>query len=581
VTQQLTTTLRVDVAGTPLPDDVALLQTLVVVDNSLVEPDMFVLNFRDPDRVVLAKSGLDIGVAVSVNVVSDAHPGGCELLRGEVTALEVEFSTEGTSTVVRGFDLSHRLFRGRTTVAYRNATYADVVRTVAQRASIPVGTIDSTPGVYTQVVQANVTDWDFLKRLAAEVGYRLDVVAGTLNFRAPGHASEAPGPGTLDRQAPFQVVKGGNLLALQATLSAADQVAAVEVRAWDEKAKQEIVGHATGVSVSSLAGVAPAALARKFGGRTLVSVSTPHDHQSDADAEAAALAEHIGATSAELYAVVRGDPLLVAGAAVSLALVGDPFDGKYRVSTSRHVYEPSEGYTTQLTVSGDQGRSLLDLTSGGVGSRDDQARIDGVVPAIVTDANDPEQRCRVKVRFPWLSGDYESEWARTVQPGAGRNRGAVVVPEVNDEVLVAFEQGDVRRPFVLGGIHNGVDLPNVGSALVNGSGQVDRRGFISRKGHALVFFDGMGKEGVALLTGDKAMRISLNKTGMAIKISSSGDVEITGTRNVKVESGAAMTVKAGTTMAIEAGAKLDLKAPMVTVTGNGPVQVKGTPIQLN
>ncbi len=579
--RQLVTTFRVEVDGTLLPDDVDVLQTSVVVDNSLVDPDMFVLDFRDPDRVVIPKSGIKVGSSVTIKALSDAHPGGKELVQGEVTALEVEFSGDGTSTIVRGFDKAHRLLRGRTTAAYKNVTYADVVRTVARRAGINVGTVDSTTGVHDHVIQANVSDWDFLRRLAGEVGYDLRVVADKLEFRKPGKAAEAPEPGTLAVQQPFQLVKGRNLLELQGLVSAADQVSEVEVRGWDEKAKKEVVGQSPGATATAEVGLAPTDLAKTFGSPRLVSVSTLHAGQGDADAEAKAIAQHVGGTSAELYAVVLGDPTLLPGTPVSVALVGEPFDGKYVITASRHVYDRYEGYTTRLTMSGTEPRSLLDLTSGATAGAGQQARVDGVVPAQVTNANDPEQRCRVKLKFPWLSGDYESDWVRTVQPGAGKDRGAVVLPEVNDEVLVAFEQGDLTRPYVIGGLHNGVDKPEVGPALVDGGGAVNRRGFVSRTGHALVFFDGVGKEGVAILTGDKGMRISLNKTGMAVRISSNGVVEITGSRDVKVESGTAMTLKAGTTMAIEAGAKLELKAPTVAINGSGPVQVKGTPIQLN
>ncbi len=62
-----------------------------------------------------------------------------------------------------------------------------------------------------------------------------------------------------------------------------------------------------------------------------------------------------------------------------------------------------------------------------------------------------------------------SDWARMVQVGAGNNRGASFLPEVNDEVLVAFEQGDWRRPYVLGLLHNGVDKPKLGNELIDGS----------------------------------------------------------------------------------------------------------------
>ena len=579
--QQLVNTFVVEVTGRPLPDDVDRLLTSVVVDTSLVDPDLLVLSFRDPDRVVLPKSGITIGSEIAVKVVSDAHPGGQLLIRGEVTALEAEFSGGGTTTVVRGFDKSHRLVRGRSTLAYQNSTYADVVRKVAQRAGINVGRVDATSGVHQQVVQGNVSDWDFVRRLAAEVGYVVEVVDDKLNFRKPDQASTAPEPGTLSATGPGALVKGENLLEFQGVVTAADQVAAVEVRGWDEKAKQAVVGEAAAATPSAAAGLSPREVASKVKGGRHVSVTTLHDRQADAAAEAKAIAEHIGGTSAEFQAVVRGDPTLRAGTAVSLGLVGEPFDGRYVLTSARHVYAPADGYTTRVSVSGNQGRSILDLTSGGVAGPAAQARVDGVVPALVTNVNDPEQRCRVKLKFPWLSDTYETDWVRTVQPGAGRQRGAVVLPEVNDEVLVAFEHGDLRRPFVIGGVHNGTDKPNVGAALVDGSGAVTRRGFVSRTGHAVVFFDGPGKEGVALLTGDKGLRISLNKTGMAIKITSSGVVEIKGSRDVKVEAGTAMTLKAGTKMTVEAGAKLELTAPTISVKGTGPVEVKGTPIQLN
>ena len=79
---------------------------------------------------------------------------------------------------------------------------------------------------------------------------------------------------------------------------------------------------------------------------------------------------------------------------------------------------------------------------------------------------DSSSLARVKLSFPWLSDDYVTDWARTLHPGAGNSRGFTVLPEVGDEVLVAFEQGDLGRPFVLGGLFNGVDKPPVADDLV-------------------------------------------------------------------------------------------------------------------
>jgi uncharacterized protein involved in type VI secretion and phage assembly len=217
---------------------------------------------------------------------------------------------------------------------------------------------------------------------------------------------------------------------------------------------------------------------------------------------------------------------------------------------------------------------MYGLVSNGAARGGAAPAIRGVTTAIVTDVSDPDSLGRVKLKFPWLSDSYVSDWARTVQLCAGKDRGGVMLPEVNDEVLVAFDQGDLRRPFVLGELHNGMDKPKLGDSLVDPStGAVRRRGFISKKGGGLVFLDDDGKEGVTLFTGDHQLRIALNKTGTTIKVDSSGKVEITAATDVTVKAGAGMTLEAGTSM--------ELKAPTISINGSGPVSVKGQPVRLN
>ncbi len=190
---------------------------------------------------------------------------------------------------------------------------------------------------------------------------------------------------------------------------------------------------------------------------------------------------------------------------------------------------------------------------------------------------DPDNLCRVKVKFPTMSDSYESDWARTVQAGAGASRGAVNLPEVNDEVLVAFERGDLRRPYIVGGLYNGVDTPNVGEGLVDqANGAVKRRGFLSRSGHGLVFLDGDGDGGVALLTGDRKLRVSLNESTKTVKITGPGDVVVNAGGKVTVTaqgdlelSGASVSIKA------RSGVKVDGGGGGVDLQGSGAAKLKG------
>ena len=283
--------------------------------------------------------------------------------------------------------------------------------------------------------------------------------------------------------------------------------------------------------------------------------------------------------------MARGNSKLRAGVAISLSLVGDPFDGKYTLTSVRHRYDASDGYTTAFTVSGRNQRSLLGLAaagSPGAGPGASAPPIAGVVPALVTDVNDPNQLGRVKISFPWLSDSFTSDWARMVQVGAGNNRGASFLPEVNDEVLVAFEQGDWRRPYVLGLLHNGVDKPMQGSNLIDSSsGAVRRRGLISKNGHALIFFDDSSSNGAALMTGDHNLRISLNAGTTTVKVSSTGKVEIEASQDISIKSSAGISVEAQNELNLK-GQSVSINAQgSVSISGTADVTVTGTPIKLN
>ena len=219
--------------------------------------------------------------------------------------------------------------------------------------------------------------------------------------------------------------------------------------------------------------------------------------QQPQDKLAEAIAARIAGGFAEVEAQILGNPRIRSGIAIRLRGFGAPFDGRYTVTETRHEFSSEQGYTTTLTVSDTSDRSLL-----GVGTRPELAAaglaVPGVVSALVSDVSgsDAGQDGRVRLTFPSLSDDYVSGWARLAQPGAGAERGAVVLPEVGDEVLVAFESGRFDRPVVLGGLYNGKDLPQGGWGSFVDSGSVVRRSFTSRTGMVVEFLEKTGR-GVA------------------------------------------------------------------------------------
>jgi phage protein D len=593
--QQVSSGFAITVDGTPLASDIEQLLVEAYVDDNRNLPDMFVLRFRDANRLVLSKTGIKIGSRVKIAVTSSGSQQSDPLISAEVTALEVDFDATGTFTLVRGYDLSHRLFRGRHAETYTQVTASDVAVKVARRAGLGIGTVQATSTVFDSVSQGGVSDWQFLSGLAREIGYEVAVRDDKFEFAPPRSAADAPSAGGT-ASSPLVLELGHDLLRVRSSVTSAEQVKETQVRGWDTAQKKAIIGTAPAQTTSAeLPGANPADLAHTFGDPTYVGTDVPYRMQTEVDVAAKAVAEQIAGAFAELDAVTRGNPKIRAGAAVSIDNIGSPFDGKYTVTTSRHHFEQTTGYVTQFAVTGRQERSLLGLASGAAGGGGQDRRLSGVVVAQVSDVNDPQSQGRVKVHFPWLSDSYVSDWARTVQPGAGKDRGTMLVSEVGDEVLVVFELGDIRRPYVVGGLYNGVDTPKTGpiDLVDSGSGEINRRSFVSRRGHRLDFLDQVGQtEGVTIRSGDDKLQLLLDATGTKLTVHSDGTVLVEAKQGVTVDA-ASSTVElkggnikltgqngvtidgGGGAVKVTAGSELSLTGVSAKLEGSAQTEVKG------
>ena len=170
----------------------------------------------------------------------------------------------------------------------------------------------------------------------------------------------------------------------------------------------------------------------------------------------------------------------------------------------------------------------------------------GVFPALVTDLRDPDGQGRVKITLPWcpdtLGGQYEA-WARLATMMGGNNRGSWFVPDVNDEVLVAFESGDPRRPYVIGGLWNGSDQP---PESMDGSGQNNKKVLRSRNGVKVTLDDTAGSEAMILETpGGQKITLKDGPGNVEIVDSNGNSVRLE-TSGITVNSSAKVTITAST-----------------------------------
>ncbi|MBD1211790.1 MAG: phage tail protein [Dolichospermum circinale Clear-D4] len=217
----------------------------------------------------------------------------------------------------------------------------------------------------------------------------------------------------------------------------------------------------------------------------------------------------------------------------------------------------------------------------------------GVTIAIVTNNQDPKKMGRVKVKFPWLSENDESDWSRVLSPMAGKDRGLFLLPEVDDEVLVAFEHGDMNFPYILGSLWNGKDTP----PEVNEDGKNNKRMIKSRSGHTIILDDTEGEEKIIIQdkTGKNQIIIDSKENTMNIKVekdltietggkiiikSSDNDVaiecknlSIKTQENYQLETGKDCTIKAKSKYALEASSGLGIKCSAGVKINNNSLEV--------
>ena len=583
-----------------------------VVDTNVFLPAMFCLTLQDeadPNTGKYRYADSDIfavGAEVKIEIQTDEIPGESRdvramLIIGEVTAIEPSFSPEGIALLrVRGYDRAHRLTRGRKTRTYGDANPQGsgigedrIIQTIIQETDGIVGNQVDTSGIsslkYPYVMQYNQNDLDFLWSRAQRIGYQIYVEDNKFYFqKADVHRGSAS-------QKPAKLIWPLNLSSFEPRLTLMHQIDKAEVRGWNPETKQAISGVSKADSSKTIPKVGlnkkGSALAKEKlrGSAEDVVVDQPVYTVDEAKAVAQAVFSEAEAEFITADGTCRqGDPRLIAGRVVTIEGVGQRFSGDYYVTESRHVFV-SGSYRVSFSVTGRTPHTLSYLLSQDHGQ--DHDHVYGVVTAKVTSLEDPENLGRVRLMFPWLpqynGADLGSNWARIATPMAGKERGLFFMPEVDDEVLVAFDHGDVNFPYVVGVLWNKTDKPPKGakdSVLASDKKGVDERVIRSRSGHLIVLDDTQGEERIVIQdkTGKNSIVINSKDNTMAISVEK--DLTIVAKGKATIESTDNMTIKTKGDLSVEcnnfkvkanANAKVEATAN-VDVKGTGQVNIKGS-----
>lgn len=573
-----------EVEGAPLSAQRLELLTSLRVETAVNLVGRLTLRFADVGYQLSSGDVFGIDAVLRVTV-----PGAQQVLfHGTVKSIALDHSAgQVPELVVVAEEPTWRLARDTTIATYERMSAADVLTRLLRAAGLRL--VNRAPALTTQ-----------LPEYTAKIGSSLAHLDETVRAHNAMWWFEAPDTVHVDpvgAVTPASVRLGfprtdGNATPDQRLLTFSVKATAgaprtTRVTGWDPKMKQTIEGTAQseGAEQHHFARLSRGSVGGPSGQALRTNAGTPQI-QAEALTLAKAIQTSMDSDSLTGRGTALADPRIRAGVAVEITDVG-PSSGTYLVTRVEHVYD-RRGFHTTFHTGSHRPRGLVDTLGG---ARPD-ARTEGIQVGIVTNISDPENLGRVRVKLPSLLGnEVESAWARVSTFDAGNGRGATFLPEVDDEVLVGFEEGSLRRPVVLGSVFGGKNKqPELGRLL--GRGQVNTRRLTSRTGHALEMVDEAGKEAVLLKHGRKEMSIKLDEASNSLTIEAkggdlkltngqatvtlarNGDITIDGTAvRIKAQGGLSMEANGATDLKTQAS--LNLEGTSTTVKGKGSATFEG------
>jgi phage protein D/phage baseplate assembly protein gpV len=534
------------ISGLTMAADVANQVLSLKVETDLDLAGSFGFVVRNPDNMLLDSALFDLGKTVEIHLGygNDLQPA----FLGEITSIEPSFPQDGPPVVhVAGYDKSYKMRRAQpepTEYKFMNDSII-AARIAVENGLIPI--VDPTPGLIEKITQVE-SDMAFLKARARRYFFDVYVEWDRLHFQFPRPQTAA-----------YVLEWGHNLSSFSPRISSAGLAGLQIIRGYNQELAQTIFGIALAADLNL------ANLEERLGSSAIDLLTSlarrgirknTVENPLDAIVLAKSLLQDILEGMYEGTGTCVGIPDLRAGSFVAIQGVGKRFSGTYRVRKVTHTIDDS-GFRTEFEITQRSHSSLLGMLRKQMleePSPNEAERFYGVVVGEVLDNKEimdvpPKVPFgRVKVSFPGLSENFSSGWAPCATPMAGKNMGFYALPEPGDQVLVAFEHGELSKPYVIGSIWNA----RQGPPATNVDGQNSQRVIKSRAGHTITFDDTLNV-GKLIIEDKLGSSITLNATDGSITISAKGNLTIQANGTISLE-------------AVKGATKITMDATQVNVT---------------
>lgn len=442
-----------------------------------------------------------------------------------------------------------RMTVGKKSRHYADARDSDIAEQLLAENGINDVSVTPTGIVHEQLLQNQVSDWDFMMARLDVNGWYYATEGGKVVIR---QCDDQPA-------AVETFTYGDNILTFDATVDARSQPVGVMGYAWDDtaqgvevlEAQQQLSGYAGVPSAADLAAIIGQPIGIRLpGGMAAQTLQVL--------ANAKRMRQELAKIKGKINCA--GDSSITPGSFVTLAGLGNQFNGKVFVAGVNH--ELGEGnWMTELTLGWEETFYSEDIfPEHPVALTGQYAAMQGLQVGVVTDLEDPKAQGRIRIRMPIVSTVDDGIYARVATLDAGNNRGTFFMPEVGDEVIVGFLGDDPNYPVVLGMLHSAAKVPPFTAANAN-----DEKGYISRSEIRILIHDADKRVTIETPGGRKVV---LDDANGACTLE-----DATGNRLVLDDAG--ITLSSAKDLVLKATSSLSIAAPQVEINADATAKLSG------
>jgi Rhs element Vgr protein len=467
-------------------------------------------------------------------------------------------------------DIAVKMTVGRKSKYFFESSDSDIIEEIIGEYGID-NTIEATDVTHAEMVQFDATDWDFIVTRAEKNGKLVFAFDGNIEVKAPDLSAEPV----------VSPIYGDSMMEFESLLDAKYQYTAVSSFSWDPSTQEMIDAEAeepdveeqgllTGTDLASIIG--PDIYEIRHSGRVT-------DQELQAWADAQLLKSRLAKIRGRVK--ITGFPGVNPGDIMELRGLGDTFNGKVLVSAVAHAIS-NKGWSTDIQFGlrekwFSSEANIVDSAAAGL-----VPGVHGLQVGVVSQlGEDPDSEDRVLVKIPVVSTEDDGMWARVATLDAGDGRGSFFRPEIGDEVVLGFMNGDPRHPVILG-MMNSSSKP----APITAEDDNHEKGFVTRSGIKLMFNDDeisitletpagnslvlSDDEKGLIFTDENKNSITLSKDGIEIKsakdliMEAKGDVKIKGV-NVEQSASAKYSAKGSAGSEVTTDAILTMKGSLVKI----------------